>query len=59
MHLIRTHRLVDVQVPQVVANQSFPYSERDTASPTPLLPNQKAEGYMVSSYQGKTEAKRL
>jgi len=32
MHLIVTHRLVDVQVPQVVMNPIFTYSGRDIAS---------------------------
>ena len=35
MHLIRTHRLVDVQVPQVVMNLIFSYSGRDVTSPIP------------------------
>jgi len=32
MHHIGTHRLVDVQVPLVVANLIFTYSGRDVAS---------------------------
>jgi len=35
MHLIGTHRLVDVQVPQVITNLIFTYSGRDVASPIP------------------------
>ena len=33
MHLIRTHRLADVQVLQVVTNLIFTYSRRDIAPP--------------------------
>ena len=40
MHLIETHRLVDVQVPQMVKNPSLAYSGRNIASP-------------ISSYQTK------
>ncbi|KAK4823326.1 hypothetical protein QYF61_000928 [Mycteria americana] len=36
MHLIRSHRLIYVQVPQVVTNLIFPYSGRGF---TPLVPN--------------------
>jgi len=37
MHLVRSHRLTFVQVPQVVTNLIFSYSGRDFASPIPVL----------------------
>ena len=35
MHLIGTHRLMDVQVLQIVANLNFPYNARVIALPLP------------------------
>jgi len=37
MHLIRSHRPMYVQVPQVVANLIFSYSGRSFAPPVPAL----------------------
>jgi len=37
MHLVRSHRLMYIQVPQVVTNLIFSYSGRDLASPVPVL----------------------
>ncbi|KAK4808571.1 hypothetical protein QYF61_009874 [Mycteria americana] len=37
MHLVRSHRLMYVQVPQGVSNLIFSYSERDFAPPVPAL----------------------
>jgi len=37
MHLIRSHELMYVQVPQVVLNMIFSYSGRDFAPPVPAL----------------------
>lgn len=35
MHLVEIHRVVDVQIPQIVTNLSLAYSRRDIASPVP------------------------
>lgn len=37
MHLIRSHRLKHVQVPEVVTNLIFSYSERDFILPSLIL----------------------
>ena len=37
MHLIMSHRLLYVQVPQVVTDSIFPYSARDFSFPIPIL----------------------
>ena len=37
MHLIRSHRLVYIQVPQAVTNLIFPYSGRGFIPPVSIL----------------------
>ena len=37
MHLIRTHRLMDAQVPREVVNLIFTYIGRDVAPPVPTF----------------------
>ena len=37
MHLVKSHRFIYVQVPQVVTNLIFPYSGRGFAPPVPVL----------------------
>jgi len=51
-----THRLVDIQVPQVVTNLVFAYSGRDVASPVPSY--QTIWGLCYEQLSEKTEAKQ-
>jgi len=44
MHLLRCHRLIYVQVPQVVTNLIFSYSGRDFAPPLPILRSINSSG---------------
>ena len=58
MHLIKIHRLMDVQFPQVVMNLTFAYSRRGN-TPQFLLSKPPAQGLCVEQLLVKTEVKTL
>ena len=44
MHLVRSHRLMHAQVPQVLTNRIFSSSGKDFAPPVPVLRSIRSRG---------------